>query len=287
MYCSNCGAENQQDASFCCKCGAALKSKAVVAQKNNNEIGLDNNEINKIGQLAVELQQLDNVEKALQQRQKKQANLSQSINRNKRQLSNKSYLILTMGGISLGILFVLFFILTCTIAMILIFLHIDSMISLKIVFILSAIVTGVIVKKFYSRLKNMIEKRLLEETKKLEERQITIKAECEQIENDRQKLRKAISDKIGIIPPNYRYQMAVQYIYESFRNMRARNMTEAINLFEEQLHRWKMEASQQQMVELARQQTAAARMSAVANVVSASANIANASHTRDIANRLR
>ena len=80
--------------------------------------------------------------------------------------------------------------------------------------------------------------------------------------------------------------MAVQYIYESLSNMRARDITEAVNLYEEQLHRWKMEAAQEQMVELTRQQNTVARINMAANVVGAAANVANASLTKNIAKRL-
>ena len=340
MYCSNCGTENQEGARFCNKCGAELKGVSNVAAQNNNEIKVDRDSINKIGQLAAELQQLDNVEKALSKKQKELAYVNESIDRNNKNISNNRDLILIMGGISLGIVFGLCIILYIVYGMfslkallLLTSIIVASVINITIyptlkgsadnrnlilviggvylgtvlvlyvicylicnvfsfspgmfVLLISIFVAAAVDKKLYPKIKSSVQKRLAEQGKKLEEKQAKTRTECEQMGNDRQQLINSLSNNIGIIPPKYRTLMAVQFIYESLSNMRAETMKEAINLYEEQLHRWKMEASQQRMEELARQQVTAAHISAAANVVSASANIANASHTKDIANHTR
>lgn len=46
---------------------------------------------------------------------------------------------------------------------------------------------------------------------------------------------------ISIIPEKYRYPLAANFFTEVLENGRADSMKEAMNLFEEQLHRWKME----------------------------------------------
>lgn len=283
MYCTNCGTENQQDAGFCSKCGAPLKGVVgVVDQQTNYEIRLNKNDINKIGQLAAELQQLDNVEIWLAKKQRELAYANESINRNNRNISNNRDLILIMGGISFGIVMMLLFVLYSISA-----LRGEYFFPGKISLLASIIVAVVVDKKIYPKLKTSVDKRLVSQGKKFEEKQTKAKTECEQIERDKQQLINVISNKIDIIPPKYRTQIAVQYIYETLINMRASNLKEAFNLYEEQLHRWKMEDSQQRMENLARQQLIAANISAAANVVSASANVATAANTRDIANRTR
>lgn len=43
------------------------------------------------------------------------------------------------------------------------------------------------------------------------------------------------------LPERYRYFIAAQYIRECIANQRARDLSDALNLYEEQMYRWKME----------------------------------------------
>lgn len=54
--------------------------------------------------------------------------------------------------------------------------------------------------------------------------------ETEEFEN-------AIIVDIQIVPINYRYYIAVNYMYGCLINCRAETIKEAVNLYEEQLHR--------------------------------------------------
>ena len=56
------------------------------------------------------------------------------------------------------------------------------------------------------------------------------------------------------VPSQYRYFVAISYIYECLNNGRASDLKEALNLFEEQMHRWRMEGYQQQTLALCEQQ---------------------------------
>lgn len=47
--------------------------------------------------------------------------------------------------------------------------------------------------------------------------------------------------ELNYLPEKYRYVIAAQYIRECIANQRAHDLTAAINLYEEQLYRWKME----------------------------------------------
>ena len=51
---------------------------------------------------------------------------------------------------------------------------------------------------------------------------------------------------VNIIPENYRYPLALDTIGAFLSSFRAENWKEAVNLFEEQLHRWQMEANSEE-----------------------------------------
>ena len=51
---------------------------------------------------------------------------------------------------------------------------------------------------------------------------------------------------VTLIPENYRYPLALDEIYSYLANHRAGSWTEAVNLYEEQLHRWKLEANSEE-----------------------------------------
>lgn len=55
------------------------------------------------------------------------------------------------------------------------------------------------------------------------------------------------------IPPKYCYFFSVNYMYETMVNQRADLLKEAINIYEDQIHKWKVENYQQQLIEINRQ----------------------------------
>jgi len=61
-----------------------------------------------------------------------------------------------------------------------------------------------------------------------------------------------------VLPPDYRYALACSCILSCFQNMRADTMKEAVNLYVEQLDRWKQESllknMQNQMAQIQREQ---------------------------------
>ena len=72
--------------------------------------------------------------------------------------------------------------------------------------------------------------------------------QIKEIKSDMEELIIKNIDVISIIPEQYRYPLATNYIYEVLSNGRADSMKEALNLYEEQLHRWKMENQMQVML---------------------------------------
>jgi hypothetical protein len=61
------------------------------------------------------------------------------------------------------------------------------------------------------------------------------------------------------IPANYRYPLAIDYITECFVNGRADTLKEAINLYEQQVHYWKVENYFEQLNVMQWQQNLALR----------------------------
>lgn len=64
------------------------------------------------------------------------------------------------------------------------------------------------------------------------------------------------AEYITAVPADYRFPLATNYIYTLFRDNRVSNLNEALKMADEQLHRWKMENMNEQML-LAQQQQAA------------------------------
>ncbi len=69
------------------------------------------------------------------------------------------------------------------------------------------------------------------------------------------KLLQLHSKELEIIPTQYRYPLATSYIEELFINGRATTLPEALDKFEEQLHRWNVERSMQHNIEIQLAQT--------------------------------
>lgn len=91
-----------------------------------------------------------------------------------------------------------------------------------------------------------------------------------------EKILEQIQDDLTVIPPDYQYPLAIEYIYSCIRNQRAASMGEAINLYEDQLHKWRMEQMQSKLVEMSMQQQVSLEKIRKASDISAVANVATA-----------
>lgn len=87
------------------------------------------------------------------------------------------------------------------------------------------------------------------------------------------------------VPPNYQYSMAVNAFCSYFRNGRAYNMKEAVNLYEEEMHRNRMENMQAQVLQQQKYQTTLMAISAAANVATAFNTASAASALNNISER--
>lgn len=85
--------------------------------------------------------------------------------------------------------------------------------------------------------------------KKADEKKKAEIEEAEKIYAEGNSIMQVNINEISFIPADYRYPLAVNYLVQCFRDSRAETMNEALSMFDEQLHRWKMENAQQQMIE--------------------------------------
>lgn len=90
------------------------------------------------------------------------------------------------------------------------------------------------------------------------------------------------ADKLSFLPADYRYPLAIEYMTKLIQTGRAQTLGDALDRFEAQLHRWKLETNSAQMITLQQQQTAylasiktSSKISAIANVGNTVFNIAS------------
>lgn len=88
--------------------------------------------------------------------------------------------------------------------------------------------------------------------------------------------------ELSVIPEEYWYPMATEYLLKVVQTERAENVNQALSMYDEQLHRWKLEEANAAILEEQIKQTEALKgirrssaVNATANVTSAIFNIAN------------
>lgn len=82
-------------------------------------------------------------------------------------------------------------------------------------------------------------------------------------------------EKLSIIPDEYRYPIASSYILKMVYSDRADEMRQALALYDEQLHRWKMENAQNAMLAEQMRQTETLKSIKKRSGVSATASVIN------------
>ena len=83
------------------------------------------------------------------------------------------------------------------------------------------------------------------------------------------------AEEMAFLPIDYWYPMATEYMVKAVQTKRANTLGEAIDKFEEQLHRWKLEEANDKMVNLQQQQTAHLASIKTSSKISAAATVAN------------
>ena len=120
--------------------------------------------------------------------------------------------------------------------------------------------------------------KIKEETEKLKHQE---KIENERMQLEMNKLAESFySDLVKYVPEKYQYSQALQLIYDYLKMGRAQNLMGAMNLYEEEMHRMRMEDMQAEIVKHNKYQTALQAVSAIANV-SAAFSAASAASSLD------
>lgn len=84
------------------------------------------------------------------------------------------------------------------------------------------------------------------------------------------------STALMIIPSDYWYPLATNYIYKVIQTGRATTINQALQMFDEQLHRWKVEEANAEIVNQQQAQTNALKGIRRSSAINAAANVANA-----------
>ena len=109
---------------------------------------------------------------------------------------------------------------------------------------------------------------------KSKERIETAKKNLAAINRNLYDIASTIKNDIAVLPPDYQYSMAAEYIYSCLRNQRANTIGEAINLYEDQLHKWRVENSLQQLNQIQKEQAASLRYIKTTSGIAAAASVA-------------
>lgn len=125
-------------------------------------------------------------------------------------------------------------------------------ISCTNLFIPLGIPIGIITyKSTYCRKKD--EQLIAEAEKYFEEVYCPIEQECsnniQNLTNERNEFVNANKHILQFLPEEYRNATAVIYMEQAVRNCRADSLKEAINLYEDQLHKWKIEQQNQELLD--------------------------------------
>ncbi|MBQ6582549.1 MAG: hypothetical protein IJH77_01840, partial [Mogibacterium sp.] len=81
---------------------------------------------------------------------------------------------------------------------------------------------------------------------------------------------------LTVIPEEYRYPMATSYLLNIVETGRTDNINQALQMYDEQLHRWNVESANAEILSHQREQTTALKGIRRSNAINAAANVANA-----------
>lgn len=295
MFCSKCGSKNEDGASFCVNCGNPLSNNNYSASNTNNAKAY----ISNLPPIITELKKLDYYDQNINK-------IQSNISLKRKQIKSAAFSFI------IALLATLFVVTPIVFSIILSFSGILFDEKIKDRFGYSSVETPESIfdydaHKDYVRNNNAIKSAKitysLEYTlffdiftygvllcilniirKKSNNRnyEMIAKFETDLTKEAEKKTRvmKSLTPVIHILPPNYRYALAAEYIYNCFLNSRAYTIQEAVNLYEEQLHRWRIENAQGMMLALQRQQNSDINTMKIFTGITAAASVATAINTR-------
>lgn len=130
-------------------------------------------------------------------------------------------------------------------------------------FIFSLGVIGIIVYFVWMRRKALNAKLTAKKDEAAQER-----AQAQQIFDEN-------GEALAFLPSDYWYPLATSYLVKAVATNRVAGLAEALDKFDEQLHRWKVEEANASILAQQEEQTAYLKSIKVSNKVNAAANISN------------
>lgn len=229
MYCNNCGALLSDGAVFCSKCGVRVAVQGAQNQRVsvNEQAYRDQNETREL------LRNLDVALPIYQKIAEYEDRIQQLKNKMTKHISFREVILIGIG-ILIGSLF-----LAVIVGLIFNKTSSDTIITLTTVIFIVALIGIAVLQKIWSD-------RLWQKIRGLQQ----------DIDSF---IRQNLRPELFYLPEPYQYYMAASYIRDCIVNKRARNLTEAINLYEDQLHKWQMENYQQMIYQVQVQQAAIMR----------------------------
>lgn len=234
MYCKVCGNELPAGQKFCGGCGTMVSSpsaqdtttqktellgKLVAVDKVCKTCG------NKLDHIQKLNEELENLKKGISSRQFKDG-FRRGLNF---QLTKKELILLPVALIALLVL--------------------EGLLSElgnagAFVFVPVAIVFAIIAGKFRKKQQEQLKVQIASVEKSIEEENTALSHYVD-----------ANKDILSVIPDDYWYPMCTDYLVKMVRTDRASSIPEALNMFDLQLHRWKVEESNAQMLAMQQEQS--------------------------------
>lgn len=230
MICSNCGAQLSDNIKFCPNCGEKILETPMQQTQDVNMLVTS---VQAADEICQQIYKMGNKKTALEQRKQQLLKSFQP----------EMIILVAVGLFGLYSFFGLinsFFLIGRNVKEEGIFLAIIIFIGQIVIFIIAesvATLLGLFVYKKYKKSEENKRAKIAE-----------VDAQIKQTDDDIDLFYAKNYDILQVLPPDYRYAMASNYILSILINCRADSIKEAVNLYETQLHQWRMENYQSQIL---------------------------------------
>ncbi len=229
MICSNCGAQLSDNTKFCPNCGEKILETPMQQQDVNTLV----TSVQAANEICQQIYTMGNKKTPLEQRKQQLVKYFQP----------EMIILIVIGLFGL---YSFFGFIDCILQ---IGNHIkEEGFLVAIITFIGQIIIFVIAESVAALIGFFVYKKY----KKAEENKRTkiaeMDAQIKQIDDDIDLFYAKNYDILQVLPPDYRYAMASNYILSVLINRRADSIKEAVNLYETQLHQWRMENYQNQIL---------------------------------------
>ena len=240
MFCEKCGAEISANGSFCPNCGEKKNRKNDLTEANNNNLNVvrKNNDLN-IDECITELTGIVEPLQVIEKFSEKAYSVKGIVNKEEK----KNFIV-------------------------------GFIIALIISYFIGLNISSPIIRASIRAILILIAFLLVEIKKKLSRKKYAKKAE-EYLLVAEGKYKDVYPVLMRYLPEDYWYSDAVRSIASYYRNSRANSLKEALNLYEEEMHRLRMENMQALTLRETKKQTVLAGATAFNTGVSAAGSVLN------------